>query len=74
MATARWAAKALEYPVDGLRLEGEAWPWTETVRPFALAILGVVLALVGFALVRRWRRPRPKPAAAESGHRGGMSR
>ncbi|WP_246205486.1 DJ-1/PfpI family protein [Agromyces salentinus] len=74
VATARWTAKALEYPVDGLRLEGEAWPWTETVRPLALALLGVVLALAGYALARRWRR-RPRKAAADpSGHREGMPR
>ncbi|MGW9630545.1 DJ-1/PfpI family protein [Agromyces sp. NPDC055520] len=58
VATARWTAKVLEYPVDGLALEGQAWPWTETLHPLALALLGVFIALAAFAVVRSRRRAR----------------
>ena len=58
VATAQWTAKALEYPVDGLTLDGPTWPWTETFRPLALAILGVLGALGVFALLRARRRGR----------------
>ena len=46
VATARWTAKVLEYPVDHLTLDGPQWPWALTLRPLALAVLGVLIALV----------------------------
>lgn len=55
VATAVWTAKVLEYPIDDLALEGESWPWAETFRPLALAVLGALAALGAFALVRRLR-------------------
>ena len=58
VATARWTAKVLEYPVDDLTLEGPIWPWTETIRPVALALLGVLIAVGVFALLRARRRRR----------------
>ncbi|KRC62140.1 AraC family transcriptional regulator [Agromyces sp. Root81] len=58
VATAQWTAKVLEYPVDDLTLEGPAWPWAETFRPLALALLGVLIALGVLALVRARRRGR----------------
>ena len=58
VATAQWTAKVLEYPVNGLTLDGPAWPWAETSRALALAILGVLAALGVFALVRTRRRGR----------------
>ncbi|HET6672364.1 MAG TPA: DJ-1/PfpI family protein [Agromyces sp.] len=58
VATAEWTAKVLEYPVDDLVLGGPAWPWTETFRLFALALVGVLMALGVFALVRARRRGR----------------
>ena len=61
VATAKWTAKALEYPVDDVALVGEAWPWTETIRPIALAILGALLAFGGLRVV-----------AAAVGHRRGL--
>ncbi|MEU4746063.1 AraC family transcriptional regulator, partial [Actinosynnema sp. NPDC023658] len=58
VATATWTARVLEYPVDHLALDGAAWPWTRTLRPFGLALLGVLGAL-GLIRVARWsRRPR----------------
>ena len=58
VATAQWTAKVLEYPVDDLTLEGPAWPWAETFRPLALALLGVFIGLGVFALLRRKRATR----------------
>lgn len=55
VATARWTAKVLEYPIDDLSLSGESWAWAETFRPLALAALGALLALGVIALVRRSR-------------------
>lgn len=40
VATARWTAKALELPTDGVELEGRAWPWLPTALPIALVVLG----------------------------------
>ncbi|MBM7832486.1 putative intracellular protease/amidase [Agromyces cerinus] len=58
VATAEWTAKVLEYPIDGLALEGEAWPWAETLRPLALALVGVLIALGVFALLRARKNAR----------------
>jgi hypothetical protein len=52
-ATARTTAKYVEYPADGLRLDGAAWPWRSTV----LALLTLVLAAgAGFLAVLGGRR------------------
>ncbi|MBO3095035.1 DJ-1/PfpI family protein [Cellulomonas dongxiuzhuiae] len=53
VATARWTAKVLEYPVDGLPLDGPSWPWALTLRPLALGVLGVLVALGVLGLMRR---------------------
>lgn len=58
VATAEWTAKVLEYPVDDLALAGPTWPWAETLRPFALALVGVLAALGAFAFVSDRRRRR----------------
>jgi putative intracellular protease/amidase len=71
VATARWTAKILEYPADGLALSGPTWPWTETLRLVGLGVLGVLAALGVLALIRSVRRrpgrevPRPAEAVAE---------
>ena len=65
VATARWSAKVLEYPVDHLDLTGPAWPWTPALRPFSLAVLGVLAAL---ALLRL--RATTVTKGARSGHSG----
>lgn len=58
VATAQWTAKALEYPIDDLALDGPSWPWAETFRLLALALLGALTALGVFALLRARRRAR----------------
>jgi putative intracellular protease/amidase len=50
VATARWAAKVLELPTDGLPLEGPAWPWGPTLVLVLLTLPGAVLTV---ALRRR---------------------
>lgn len=65
VSTAQWAAKVLEYPIDDLALSGATWPWTATLRPVGLAVLGVLVALGVFAMVRggvRGRRRREEAA------------
>jgi transcriptional regulator GlxA family with amidase domain len=58
VATARWTAKVLELPTEGLVLEGPAWPWAPTALPVVLALLsGAVVAGVA-RLLRRRRRGR----------------
>lgn len=60
VATATWTARVLEYPTDHLVLDGPAWPWTRTLRPFGLAFLGVLVAL---GLLRSRAAVRSTPAA-----------
>ncbi|NBH05028.1 hypothetical protein GTY80_17470 [Amycolatopsis sp. SID8362] len=54
VATARWTAKVLELPTDGVVFEGRAWPWLPTAVPVALVLLGAAVIVV----VRRVRRPK----------------
>jgi putative intracellular protease/amidase len=49
VATARWAAKVLELPTDGLALDGPAWPWDPTLVLVALVLPGAAAV----ALARR---------------------
>jgi putative intracellular protease/amidase len=49
VATARWTAKVLELPTDGLVLQGAAWPWRQT----ALLILLVALGTAGVIFLPR---------------------
>ncbi|WP_394361273.1 GlxA family transcriptional regulator [Amycolatopsis sp. SB7-3] len=58
-ATTRWTARTLEYETGHLALEGEAWPWTITLRPFGLAVLGLLVAFGIRALYRMIRRTSP---------------
>ncbi|ADJ46873.1 hypothetical protein AMES_5048 [Amycolatopsis mediterranei S699] len=53
VATARWTAKVLELPTDGVVFEGQAWPWL----PTALVVLGVASVVV---VVRTQRNRRPE--------------
>ncbi|WP_409491974.1 DJ-1/PfpI family protein [Amycolatopsis sp. cmx-11-12] len=55
-ATTQWTARTLEYPTGHLALSGTAWPWTVTLRPFGLAVLGL---LVAFGIRSRWRDQSP---------------
>ncbi|SEF37865.1 DJ-1/PfpI family protein [Amycolatopsis pretoriensis] len=54
VATARWTAKVLELPTDGVGFEGRAWPWLPTAVPIALILLGAAAIVVA----RRVRAPR----------------
>lgn len=53
VATARWVAKVLELPTDGLTFDGRLWPWATTVVPVGLVLLSAaVVAAVGRRRVR----------------------
>lgn len=54
--TARWTAKALEYPAANLNLTGPTWPWTLALRPLALGLAGLAVAVRLDALLRARRR------------------
>ncbi|WP_433275781.1 DJ-1/PfpI family protein [Pseudonocardia xinjiangensis] len=56
VATARWTAKALELPTDGLVLEGPAWPLAPTALPVVLGLLSAGALAGGARLLRRRRR------------------
>ncbi|MGW3965165.1 DJ-1/PfpI family protein [Amycolatopsis sp. NPDC005003] len=56
VATARWTAKVLELPTDGIVFEGDAWPWLPTALPIVLVLLGSA-AVVLVVRLRRKRRP-----------------
>lgn len=45
VATARWAATALELPIEDDALAGPAWPWAPTAVPVVLVAAGVAVAL-----------------------------
>ena len=62
-ATARWVAKSLQYPVDGLNLAGASWPWNLTVRLGLLTALGLILALTAARVVPVLRRSPIRIAA-----------
>jgi putative intracellular protease/amidase len=55
LPTARWTAKALEYPVQDLHLSGSAWPWRVALPPLLLALAGLAL-IAGLARVLRDHR------------------
>jgi hypothetical protein len=56
VATARWTAKILEYPTDGVELAGQSWPWQLALRPIALALAGLAIGIGLLRLVRRYRQ------------------
>ena len=58
-ATARWVAKVLELPTDGLALDGPAWPWLPT-----FVLVGLALPGAGLAVAFLRRRATPVPADA----------
>lgn len=55
VATARWAAKSMEYPVDRLDLTGPSWPWAPLLHLVALLAAGTA---AGVVLARRIGRRR----------------
>jgi putative intracellular protease/amidase len=52
IATARWTAKVLELPTDGVVLDGPAWPWGPTFVPVVLALVGAAAAAGAARLFR----------------------
>lgn len=53
--TARWTAKALEYPAIDVELTGSSWPWLATIIPVLLALLGAAVAIAIGMVFRRMR-------------------
>ncbi|MFG1942192.1 DJ-1/PfpI family protein [Nonomuraea sp. NPDC048826] len=51
--TARWTAKTLEYTALDFELTGRSWPWTATLVPVLLALLGAACAIVVARFLRR---------------------
>ncbi|MBE1574679.1 DJ-1/PfpI family protein [Amycolatopsis roodepoortensis] len=66
-ATTRWTSRTLEYRPAHLALDGEAWPWTVTLRPFGLAVLGLLVAFGIRAVSRRFAGRGPSPLRRGSG-------
>ncbi|MGW4062878.1 DJ-1/PfpI family protein [Amycolatopsis sp. NPDC004747] len=60
VATARWTAKVLELPTDGIVFEGDAWPWWPTALPVVLVLLGVAALAVVVRVQRERRKRRPE--------------
>lgn len=66
VATARWTAKVLELPTDGLELDGPAWPWGPTATLIALFLPGVAAVAVGVRRLRRRGQPSTRtPGSAD---------
>jgi hypothetical protein len=61
VATARWTAKVLELPTDGLVLTGSAWPWVPTLVPVVLLLVGAAIVVAVLRLIRRRTRGKPRP-------------
>jgi putative intracellular protease/amidase len=59
VTTARWTAKVLELPTDGLVLTGPAWPWGPTVALVALVLPGATAVAVVLLVSRRRRVHTP---------------
>jgi putative intracellular protease/amidase len=53
--TARFTVKTLEYPAIDAKLTGSAWPWTATIVPLLLALLGATAAVATGVAVKRVR-------------------
>jgi putative intracellular protease/amidase len=71
-ATAQWVAKSLQYPIDGLELNGALWPWALTLRFALLVAAGLALAITTPLLVRR-RRTRRQPRAPHPAQPDGIT-
>lgn len=59
LSTVRFIARGLEYPVDGLTLQGQAWPFGLLLRTAAAGLMGVVAL--------RWWRSRRSAQAVPAG-------
>src|SRR5688500_16440682 len=70
IAAAEFDAKALEYPADHLNLSGPSWPVHMLLAPFALALVGLGVAIafdlwLSRRLVAR-RLPKAGPGPGDS--------
>jgi putative intracellular protease/amidase len=59
VATARFAAKSMEYPLGRLDLTGPSWPWALLLRVAALAAAGAALGIGLTRTLGRRRVPAP---------------
>jgi putative intracellular protease/amidase len=72
--TARWRAKTLEYPTDGLTLTGPGWPWGATLLPLRYSLIGLACAIalwLATRTVRARRAARPVTAPSLAGTAAG---
>lgn len=63
LATARWVAKTLQYPITDAQLTGTAWPWALTLRPILISAVAIA-ATLGILSIVILRRRRSEPAHA----------
>ncbi|SCL70945.1 DJ-1/PfpI family protein [Micromonospora citrea] len=59
VATARWVARSLQYPVPDRGLPGPRWPWLLTVSPLLLAGVGAGTVILAGRVLALRRRDRP---------------
>jgi hypothetical protein len=64
---ARFTARLLEYPIGHIGLAGGGWPFAHLLRPLAVGLLGLAIAvltgrLLGPATKRFRRSPKGKGA------------
>ena len=65
--TARWRAKTLEYPADGLDLTGPGWPWGNTLLPVLYSLFGLGVLAAGWLAARaRLVTPNGRRSEADS--------
>jgi hypothetical protein len=66
VATARWAARTMELPSDGITFAAPRWPWLPTMQVIGLSLLGHGI-LYTFRRIRRTRaRISGRPAKLRS--------
>lgn len=65
---AGFMARLLEYPTDHLDLAGNGWPFARLLRPLAVGLLGLALAVLvdRFLLAPRKKRPRLGPGGTRT--------
>ena len=65
---ARFTARLLEYPTDHLGLAGGGWPYARLLRPLAVGLVGLALAvLVERLLGPATKRFRHSPEGTSTG-------
>jgi transcriptional regulator GlxA family with amidase domain len=68
VATARWVAKTLQYPITNPQLAGAAWPWMLTLRPILIAAAASrVSRSTSRRCVRASHKPRHSNVSLEPG-------